>query len=70
LISYANESETFPHETTADQWFSETQTESYRQLGFCTISDMTSNFCGSSIRELFEHLADNYLDKLESKSDG
>lgn len=32
--AYANESPTFPHESTADQWFSESQFESYRALGY------------------------------------
>ncbi len=32
--SYARASQTFPHESTADQWFSESQFESYRALGF------------------------------------
>ena len=31
--SYASAHETFPHETTADQWFSESQLEAYRALG-------------------------------------
>ncbi len=30
---YANKNKTFPHETTADQFFSESQFESYRRLG-------------------------------------
>jgi hypothetical protein len=33
ILSYAAESPTFPHESTADQWFSESQMESYRALG-------------------------------------
>jgi hypothetical protein len=33
LRSYAIAHETFPHETTADQWFTESQFESYRALG-------------------------------------
>ncbi|HLL29903.1 MAG TPA: patatin-like phospholipase family protein [Allosphingosinicella sp.] len=32
--SYAEVSKTFPHESTADQFFSESQFESYRRLGF------------------------------------
>ena len=32
--SYAIANPTFPHETTADQWFTESQLESYRSLGF------------------------------------
>lgn len=33
VYSYAQESKTFPHETTTDQWFDESQFESYRALG-------------------------------------
>jgi len=32
--SYANDSPTFPHEPTGDQWFTESQFESYRSLAF------------------------------------
>ena len=37
IYNYSRQSETFPHETTADQWFSESQFESYRALGQRTI---------------------------------
>jgi hypothetical protein len=33
VYNYAQESETFPHESTSDQFFSESQFESYRALG-------------------------------------
>jgi hypothetical protein len=33
IYNYARESEEFPHESTSDQWFSESQFESYRALG-------------------------------------
>jgi hypothetical protein len=33
VVAYANISPTFPHETTGDQFFSESQFESYRKLG-------------------------------------
>jgi hypothetical protein len=45
--NYANESATFPHETTADQFFSESQFESYRALGRHVIGKI----CGDSIEE-------------------
>jgi hypothetical protein len=32
--AYANEQSDFPHESTLNQWFSESQFESYRSLGF------------------------------------
>ena len=33
VLQYGADSPTFPHESTADQWFSESQFESYRRLG-------------------------------------
>ena len=33
IRSYATANPDFPHETTADQWFTELQLESYRSLG-------------------------------------
>ena len=37
VLTYANSHASFPHETTADQWFDETQFESYRTLGEHTV---------------------------------
>jgi hypothetical protein len=34
ICSYAIANPTFPHQSTGDQWFSESQFESYRALGF------------------------------------
>jgi len=34
IVAYATANATFPHETTGDQFFSESQFESYRTLGF------------------------------------
>jgi hypothetical protein len=36
VASYAALHPDFPHQSTADQWFDESQTESYRQLGWQT----------------------------------
>src|SRR5262249_8808501 len=46
--NYAQESETFPHETTADQFFSESQFESYRALGRYVVNVISGNFDGVS----------------------
>jgi hypothetical protein len=40
IFNYAAASITFPHETTADQWFSESQFESYRMLGCHTVTEV------------------------------
>jgi hypothetical protein len=34
LLNYRKTNKTFPHQSTADQWFDETQFESYRALGY------------------------------------
>jgi hypothetical protein len=34
VLQYAMKCAEFPHESTADQWFDETQFESYRKLGY------------------------------------
>jgi hypothetical protein len=44
VYNYAQESETFPHETTADQFFSESQFESYRALGRYVVNNICRNF--------------------------
>ncbi len=43
IISYAAAHATFPHETTTDQWFTESQFESYRSLGFEITSRILSD---------------------------
>jgi hypothetical protein len=40
VMSYALAHPSFPHESTADQWFVESQTESYRALGQLTLDAM------------------------------
>jgi hypothetical protein len=42
IYNYSRESQEFPHEATSDQWFSESQFESYRALGQRTIEWMFS----------------------------
>jgi hypothetical protein len=43
IRSYAMANPKFPHETTADQWFSESQFESYRRLGFEIMDGILGN---------------------------
>jgi hypothetical protein len=46
--SYADAHPAFPHESTADQWFGESQFESYRALGLHTIDEMLGTYTASS----------------------
>jgi hypothetical protein len=40
VYNYATTYPTFPHQSTGDQWFSESQFESYRQLGYFAAGEM------------------------------
>ena len=58
MYDYCKRRETFPHESTSDQFFSESQFESYRMLGAYTMEKLCTN-CGGDfrcfIREILEH---------------
>src|SRR5207247_1178605 len=66
IYEYFKKCETFPHESTADQFFSESQFESYRMLGAYTMDKLCSDFqrcvrldCGGDFRrfigDIFKH---------------
>jgi hypothetical protein len=46
--SYADSHPAFPHESTADQWFGESQFESYRALGLHTIDEMLGTYTATA----------------------
>ena len=59
--NYACTSPKFPHEPTSDQWFSESQFESYRRLGLFTIEEIVGDAkLALGVTELF-HKAKHYL---------
>jgi hypothetical protein len=49
ICAYFNSSETFPQESTTDQFFSESQFESYRMLGAYTMEKLCAD-CGGDFR--------------------
>jgi hypothetical protein len=52
VLNYKKNSEDFPHESTADQWFSESQFESYRRLGYFSIEQISNQTDGLSMISL------------------
>jgi hypothetical protein len=50
IYAYFKSSETFPQESTTDQFFSESQFESYRMLGAYTMEKLCSD-CGGDFRQ-------------------
>ena len=59
--SYAAAHPAFPHQSTAEQWFNESQTESHRLLGLVTLDELCEDWRGKSLCEFYEHLQTTYL---------
>ena len=55
----------FPHQSTNNQWFDESQTESYRMLGLSTIEDICRGWEGGSLDQLRRHVENVYLNPGE-----
>jgi hypothetical protein len=56
VASYHSSHLSFPHQSTSEQWFDESQTESYRMLGMHTIDEMFKGWRGKSPGELRQHV--------------
>jgi hypothetical protein len=61
VYNYARSSLTFPHETTADQWFSESQFESYRALGREAIRTMVGKKEETLTLDQFKQRVESYI---------
>lgn len=70
VASYAKANPTFPHQSTADQWFNESQTESYRMLGQLTLDEICAGWTGGTeIANLPRHVAETYLGVKEEAAE-
>jgi patatin-like phospholipase len=65
--NYAATHPDFPHESTADQWFSESQLESYRMLGSHVIHEISPTTPDSL--DAFVRLAETYLGPRAERSE-
>jgi hypothetical protein len=62
VASYQSGHEEFPHQSTADQFFDESQTESYRMLGLHTMDEICAGWDKSGgIPDLFQHISGAYF---------
>jgi hypothetical protein len=62
VTSYWKANPSFPHQTTADQWFDESQTESYRVLGKFTMDSICRNWpADGRIEDLARFVKTEYL---------
>jgi hypothetical protein len=69
VSNYARFSRDFPHESTADQWFNETQFESYRALGEDAVTAIALTKPCPSIEELVHRVKDIYLPRTEQSGE-
>jgi hypothetical protein len=60
IYEYFKRNETFPHESTADQFFSESQFESYRMLGAHTMDQLCTE-CRGDFRSFIRHILERHL---------
>jgi hypothetical protein len=58
--SYHSAHDQFPHEPTADQWFNESQTESYRMLGLHTMDEICRSLTGPGLDNI-RKAAEDYI---------
>jgi hypothetical protein len=63
VYEYARNNPDFPHQTTADQFFNESQFESYRALGLYVFEQLSRGWNGGSIADLVRHVS-NQLDPV------
>jgi hypothetical protein len=72
VLNYSKNSITFPHESTADQWFSESQFESYRRLGYFAIEQISGQKDGLSMVSLDKLIerAKTELEAVNGKDEG
>lgn len=69
VTSYQSNHLDFPHQSTADQFFDESQTESYRMLGLHTIDEMIRDWDQSGgIPGLIQHASAVYAGDLKSQA--
>jgi hypothetical protein len=57
VCEYAMAHDQFPHEPTTDQFFSESQFESYRMLGAHVMQQMSRDWKGGSLADFIAHVA-------------
>jgi hypothetical protein len=57
VCEYAMAHDRFPHEPTTDQFFSESQFESYRMLGSHVMQQMSREWTGGSLADFIAHVS-------------
>lgn len=68
VASYSKANPAFPHQSTGDQWFDESQTESYRMLGEFTMDSVCGGWKPEGpLAEFAKHVTRKYLMAAEAE---
>jgi hypothetical protein len=71
VYTYYAVNKDFPHQSTADQWFDESQTESYRMLGLHSVHDILRDWEGPrQFDDLMAYVRKTYLGLAGTKATG
>lgn len=71
VVAYHAVNPDFPHQSTANQFFNESQTESYRILGLQTINEMCAGLkADSSFAALIDHVQNQKVVKIAARAAG
>jgi hypothetical protein len=69
VVSYKTNHADFPHQSTADQFFDESQTESYRMLGLLTVDEICQGWDqAGGVQGLIGHIAGAYQKAADDKA--
>ncbi|MBA3565127.1 MAG: hypothetical protein H0W33_14205, partial [Gammaproteobacteria bacterium] len=68
VYSYAESRPMFPHEPTSDQWFTESQFESYRALGFHLLEQVGAGKSFASLTEFMQQVEKNIEEASTARS--
>ena len=68
VSSYQAAHREFPHQSTADQWFDESQTESYRMLGLHTLREICDGERETDLSGFIQHIRERYLEKPAART--
>lgn len=68
VYSYAMSRRMFPHEPTSDQWFTESQFESYRALGFHLLEQVVGGRRFDSLAQFMQQVEQN-IEKVSTRAE-
>lgn len=70
VMNYAQQNSAFPHQPTSDQWFDESQFESYRRLGYHVVDEIAQSGKGAYSLQHFTDAVNKYCASERTRAAG